>query len=80
MSPVDHVEAALERLTLQDIAALPPARRSRFRELLWHWHMLASPKPAEPSAGDETFVNRNGRAVPAFSDGVLDELKGGRQS
>jgi hypothetical protein len=46
---VDHAEAALERLTLADIAALPPARRSRFRELLRHWHMLAEgPKPEHP--------------------------------
>jgi len=51
MNAVDHAEAALERLTMQDIHALPPARRSRFRELLRHWHMLASPKPAEPKAG-----------------------------
>ena len=75
---VDHAEAALELLTLEDIAALPPARRSRFRELLWHWHTLASPKPAEPK--DETFVNRDGRTVPAFSDGILAELAKGKQS
>jgi hypothetical protein len=29
MTPVDHLEAALERVTEQDLAALPPALRRR---------------------------------------------------
>jgi hypothetical protein len=49
-SAVDHAEAALERLTLEDVERLPPARRSRFRELCWHWFQLAE-KPEEPKAG-----------------------------
>jgi hypothetical protein len=31
VSPVDHLEAALERVSKADIAALPPARRERLR-------------------------------------------------
>ena len=37
---VDHVEAALARLTREDIAALPPARRRRLQASLGAWECL----------------------------------------
>jgi hypothetical protein len=40
MNAVDHVEAALERLTRGDIAALPPARRKRLQAMLSAWQCL----------------------------------------
>jgi hypothetical protein len=44
VSPVDHVEAALERLTLQDIHDLPPRRRQQLAELCFHWFQLCDGK------------------------------------
>ena len=40
LTAIDHVEAALERLTLEDIAALPPARRRRLQATLGTWQLL----------------------------------------
>jgi hypothetical protein len=37
---VDHVEAALELLTREDIARLTPARRQRLRAALATWECL----------------------------------------
>jgi hypothetical protein len=69
MDAVSHVEAALERLTRDDTAALPPARRRRLQATLDGWACLCSdilhkPPPDErpgsategicPSCGDET--------------------------
>jgi hypothetical protein len=49
---VDHLEAALARLTREDIAALPPSRRQRLKAALGTWECLcdklAQPKP-EPT-------------------------------
>jgi hypothetical protein len=40
LTPIDHLEAALARLTREDIAALPPARRQRLRATLGAWECL----------------------------------------
>jgi hypothetical protein len=40
MNPVDHLEAALARLTREDVAALPPARRRRLQATLGAWECL----------------------------------------
>ena len=53
---VDHVEAALERLTREDIAVLPPARRQRLRTVLGTWKLLCDdlvqPKPTKGVLGE----------------------------
>jgi hypothetical protein len=40
MTSIDHLEAALARITREDIAALPPARRERLRATLGAWECL----------------------------------------
>jgi hypothetical protein len=40
MSPVDHLEAALERVTTKDLEALPPAARRRVYAKLYAWTVV----------------------------------------
>ena len=47
---VEHVEAALERLTVEEIAALPPARRLRLNTKLAAWARLCAEK-RQPKSG-----------------------------
>lgn len=53
---VDHVEAALARLTREEIAALSPARRERLKGALGAWECLCSelvqPRPRSGVLGD----------------------------
>lgn len=48
---VDHVEAALARLTRADIAALPPARRQRLQGMLESWGLLCDDLVQPPKSG-----------------------------
>jgi hypothetical protein len=51
---VDHLEAALARITREDIATLPPERRRRLQATLGSWSCLCDdlvqPKPNGPLA------------------------------
>lgn len=53
MDAVEHVEAALERLTREDIARLPPARRRRLQAALGAWECLCTElvEPQPPKEG-----------------------------
>ena len=61
---VDHVEAALARLTREDIAALPPARRERLKAQLAAWaclcDKLVQPKP---NGGVLTLLKKGERSL-----------------
>lgn len=65
---VDHLEAALARITREDIAALPPARRKQLQATLGAWECLCDdlaqrkPNGTQPDTGPR-------------SAGVLADLK-----
>jgi hypothetical protein len=48
MDAITHLEAALERITREDIAALTPARRRRLQASLGAWECLCSDIPHPP--------------------------------
>jgi hypothetical protein len=63
MDAVEHVEAALERLTREDIAKLPPHRRRRLQATLGAWECLCDdilhPKPVNGVLADLKQGNRS---------------------
>jgi hypothetical protein len=79
LTVVDHAEAALERLTLQDIADLPPARRRKLADLCWHWFQLADGHRYRVVETGKLadLVAETGQAKPV---GVLGRLKRGDRS
>jgi hypothetical protein len=90
-STVDYVEAALELLTPEAIAALTPVRRRRLSDALYAQHVLvesqvtgeAFPKVATRLATALRNTGREGLALledTPRSSGVLSELNGGERS
>jgi hypothetical protein len=66
---VDHVEAALERLTLQDIHELPPVRRRHLQTTLGAWACLC---------GDTTKIEKVLKCTEAA--GVVAQLNNGERA
>jgi hypothetical protein len=62
MDSVGHVEAALARLTREDISALSPVRRAQLADRLRHWWQITLEKQhgLNPRAGVLTDL-QNGR-------------------
>jgi hypothetical protein len=90
---VDHAEAALERLSLADVHALPPAHRRRLAELCFHWFQLCEGRTYRVvetgELADLVAPVGLGNTRPAGSTagvqakppvGVLDRLKRGERS
>jgi hypothetical protein len=80
---VDHVEAALERLTREEIAALPPARRARLRAILGTWeslcHELAQPKPGETKFYVTGDAKERLQAQQRQAGSVIADLRNGHR-
>jgi hypothetical protein len=80
ISAVDHVEAALERLTSEDIAALSPARRARLRATLTMWECLCHEKVQSEPKPPRLYVTGDAqeRLQREQTSGVLADLRDGR--
>jgi hypothetical protein len=51
---IDHAEAALELLTLEDLDALPLARLRRLESVLYHWQQLAQMRVSPHAPPDQS--------------------------
>src|SRR5262245_10952278 len=61
---VDHLEAALARITREDIAALPPARRERLKATLGAWACLCDDLVHRQRRPQDVPAPRAGRPEP----------------